>query len=236
MLLSKKIKDFLKTLKQILTRNIVKKNFENKFISNDFGFGRGTPVDRYYIHDFFCKKTKYISGDCLEFGDTTYIDKYGIDVNESVTFNYSTVSSAVEDVLTGDITQLYTLPQNKFDCIVCINVLNFIYDLPAAVLGLSQMLKPDGKIILTLAGISAHISRYDMDRWGDYWRLTDKAAIKLFEDAGFNVEEVCAYGNAYACTAQINGFSVEDIELYELFPSHPDYQLVLAFVLSKSVN
>ena len=43
------------------------------------------------------------------------------------------------------------------------------------------MLKPGGYLLLTVSGPTAHISEYDMSRWGDYWRFTELSARKAFE-------------------------------------------------------
>ena len=88
-------------------------------------------------------------------------------------------------------------------------------------------------IILTLAGVSAHISRYDMNKWGDFWRITDKCATKLAKSAGFEVLKLVSYGNPVSCSAQLNGMSTEDLPIKSLLPSHNDYQLVVALILSK---
>lgn len=227
------IKRCLRSTKKLLTRNLAKYTFVTKFISNDFGFGRGLPIDRYYIDEYFFENSKFIFGNCLEFGDSAYLDRYGTFVTKKNIFNYSATPYIRGSNIDGDITKLTSLPKDEFDCIVCINVLNFIYDLPKALLGLKHMLKTDGKILLTMAGVASHISRYDMNRWGDFWRVTDKAAILLLEESGFKIELMSMYGNPYACTAQINGYCVEDVNKNELLPSHKDYQLLLGFILSK---
>ena len=227
------IKSIFRKLKQQITRLIYDRDLDDTFISNDFGFGRGTPIDRIYIENFLKKYAEEISGECLEFGDTSYIDKFGKSVSKKYTFNYSEESSKIKNIIMGDLTKLDNLSANSFDCILCINVLNFIYDLPSAVQGLKKLIKPNGKIIVTMAGVCAHISRYDMDRWGDYWRLTDKAAMKLFKDAELNIDKIQTYGNPYACSAQVNGFSMEDLLQEKIIPSHPDYQLLVACMLSK---
>ncbi|GEM_PF-2898356 len=70
------------------------------------------------------------------------------------------------------MTNINTLPSNTIDCFIVTQTLNFIYDVKSAVRGIFHMLKDGGIILATVAGIS-QISRYDMDRWGDYWRFTD---------------------------------------------------------------
>ena len=229
----KYIKRPLRELKSFCTRKIIKKQLSGDFVANDFGFNRGSPVDRFYIDKFFAKNSQIVTGKCLEFGDTSYIVKYGKLVSKKVTFNYCDVSSMAGDELMGDISNIDSLPSGLFDCILCVNVLNFIYDTPSALLGLKKLLNSSGRIILTVAGPSAHISRYDMDRWGDYWRMTDKALMNLVQDAGFHVEKSETFGNPYSCSAQLNGLSVEDLIEEKIIPTHPDYQLLVALVLSQ---
>jgi SAM-dependent methyltransferase len=229
-------KNLLLSIKGAIIRRVIKKQLNNEFLGSDFGFSRGCPVDRFYIDQFFNSHRGVVTGVCLEFGDTSYIKKYGNAVSGKYTFNYSKDCSMTGYQLVGDVSKVEELPCEMFDCIVCVNVLNFIYDSLSSLRGLKKLLKPGGQIILTLAGTSAHISRYDMDRWGDYWRMTDKAAIKLAEQAGFQVLKVETYGNPYACSAQLNGFSVEDLTYEKILPSHPDYQLVVGLLLTKKTR
>ena len=56
-----------------------------------------------------------------------------------------------------------------------------IFDFRAAIANCYRALKPGGVLLATFPGIS-QISRYDMDRWGDYWRFTDLSARRLFEE------------------------------------------------------
>src|SRR5579871_680611 len=46
-------------------------------ISTQFGWDRGTPVDRYYIDRFLASKAAYIRGRVLEVGDNQYTLHYG---------------------------------------------------------------------------------------------------------------------------------------------------------------
>lgn len=228
-----KIKNFSRMIKQFLVRKIFIKTFRDNFISNDFGFKRGEPVDRFYIDSFIKKHSHLIRGVCLEFGGSDYTHKYGsIDAEQNI-FNYSEEPYRKGKIIMGDITKLNTLEEGVYDCIICTNVLNFIFDVNYAILGLKKLIKPCGKIILTTAGVTSHISRYDMNRWGDFWRMTDKSIIKLAEKAGLNIDMIETYGNPYACTSQLNGLSVQDLEIEKLNNTHQDYQLLVACILSK---
>lgn len=46
-------------------------------ISSDFGFSRGTPIDRYYIEKFLRNHKDAVKGNLLEVADDGYIRKYG---------------------------------------------------------------------------------------------------------------------------------------------------------------
>lgn len=208
-------------------------NFQNNFLSNDYGDSRGTPITRFYIQHFFSNLIPFDWGNCLEFGDNRYINHFGRNVTKNYTFIFSDKFSEQGNIINGDLTKFSILPKEKFDLIVCTNVLNFIFDIESAVRGITRMLKINGKCIITLDGPSSHISRYDMDRWGDFWRFTNLSARLAFEKENFIIEQCEMYGNPYACSAQLNGFSFQDIEQSKLFPSDQDYQLLIALFLTK---
>jgi hypothetical protein len=78
-----------------------------------------------------------------------------------------------------------------------------------------------------MPGIS-QISRYDMDRWGDYWRFTNASVKRVFEKH-FSPEdlEINIFGNVLAATAFLQGIAVEDLDSEQLSVVDPDYQVIL---------
>src|SRR4051794_26371519 len=46
-------------------------------VSRDYGWDRGTPIDRHYIENFIAQHSKDISGHVLEVGDDAYSRKFG---------------------------------------------------------------------------------------------------------------------------------------------------------------
>ena len=209
--------------------------FYNNFLSNDYGDSRGTPITRFYIQHFFLNLNHFDWGNCLEFEDNRYTDQFGKNVTKYNTFKFSNKYSDKDNLIIGDLTKITFLPKERFDFIVCTNVLNFIFDFESAIEGIYKMLKKKGKCIITLDGPSSHISRYDMERWGDYWRFTDLSAKKVIERSNFKIKQTTVYGNPYACSAQLNGFSIQDIDQSKLFPSEKDYQLLIALFLTKKI-
>jgi hypothetical protein len=100
---------------------------------------------------------------------------------------------------------------------------------------LHRILKPGGALLVTVPGGIHPISRFDMVRWGDYWRFTSLSARMLFEEV-FPKEtiKITRYGNVMAATAFINGLAVEDLRTEELDHDDPDYEVCIAVRATKS--
>lgn len=200
-------------------------------VSHVFGFDRGTPIDRYYIDKFLESNKSKIVGSVLEIADNAYSIKFGDNniVSEILHFDNSNPNATI----VGDLTKEETLPKERYDCFICTQTFNFIYDIKAALAGSYYLLKKNGTILATVSGIS-QISRYDMDRWGDFWRFTDKSIKKLFEEAGFSEVEVSIFGNVFAATAFLQGLAVEDIPSMKLLDAlDEDYQVTLGIRATK---
>jgi len=193
--------------------------------SRVFGFDRGQCIDRYYIEHFLAQHSADIRGRVLEVADSEYTRRFGGDrVTHSDVLHVSRTRRAT---LVADLTRTNQFPHDAFDCIILTQTLQVIYDIKAAVSTLSRILKCGGVVLTTVPGI-CQISRYDMDRWGDFWRFTTLAARRLFEEA-FPAEnvEVKAYGNVLAATAFLYGLVAEDLRDEELLDSDQDYELLI---------
>jgi hypothetical protein len=199
---------------------------DTKPISSVFGLDRGTPIDRLYIEDFVMKNSFSINGNVLEVAESTYSRKFGENVTNFQILHFD--KSDIDATIIGDLAKPKTLPENICDCFVCTQTLNFIYDVKSAVVGCHQLLVDGGVFLGTVAGIS-QISRYDMDRWGDYWRFTDLSIKKMFEEVfGVGKVEVKLYGNALAATAFIQGLSAEEIpNKKSLMKVDENYQVII---------
>ena len=200
-------------------------------ISRKFGFDRGTPIDRIYIEDFLSKNQQSITGTVCEIADNSYSVKYGHNVKKYEILHYTDDNKRA--TIVGDLVNKETLPQGEVDCFILTQTLNFIYDVKAAIEGLHYILTDQGIALVTVAGI-CQISRYDMDRWGDYWRFTDLSIKKLFEDIfGSANVEVETYGNVLTATAFLQGIPAEELTKEELFYKDIDYQLTITIKAKK---
>ena len=207
-------------------------------VSRMFGLERGTPIDRYYIDAFIAANADAITGRAIEVGEIRYLKDFGSGASEKCIIapakEIVKPNREVGTIIIGDLTAPASLPENAFDCFVCTQTINFIYDTKAAVRGAFRILAPKGTFLGTVAGIS-QISRYDMDRWGDYWRFTTLSLSRMLSDVfGTNVE-IRSFGNALAAPALLQGLAVEDLPNRSLLDQHDDdYQVIIGFRASKA--
>lgn len=194
--------------------------------SNDFGLSRGTPIDRYYIDSFLKDNEFDIKGAALEIAESTYTKRFDHGVTSFEVLHVD--ESNCKATIIGDLTRPESLPEKMVDCFICTQTLNFIFDIRKAVDGCFKLLRDGGVFLGTVSG-NSQISRYDMDRWGDYWRFTDLSLKKLFTEY-FREENITiqTYGNVFAANAFLQGLALEDIEDKSLLNENdPDYQVTL---------
>jgi len=199
-------------------------------INPAFGSAQGTPVDRYYIAQFLSAEADKITGRVLEIGDRSYTERFGRAVERS-----DVLSAAAGEGVTyvGDLASCPEIPSNTYDCFVITQTLHYLYDMEAGVAEIARILKPGGTVLCTVPGIS-QISRFDMERWGDRWRLTSLSATELFatifEPSGVRVS---TYGNAHSAVCFLQGVPADRISATKLDRREDDYQLIVAVSATK---
>lgn len=203
-----------------------------KPVSRVFGLDRGTPVNRYYIETFLAARSDLIRGRVLEVGGSEYTRRFGGNrVQRSEVLHLTPDNPAA--TIVGDLTAPATLPADMADCFICTQTFDCIFALPQAVAGAYRLLKPGGTLLATMSGIG-QISRYDMDRWGEYWRFTTAAATRLFAPVFGDGVEVASHGNVLAAMALLQGVSVEELpDPTRLDENDADYQLIVTVVAHK---
>lgn len=200
-------------------------------ISADFGWDRGTPVDRYYIEGFLQRSRADIAGNVLEVGETLYSRKFGTGITKQDVLHVHSGNS--EATIVGDLSVVGVLPEAAFDCIILTQTLHLIYDMRAAIAQLHGALKPGGVLLATSPGIS----QIDRGEWGEqwYWSLT-AASAKLLLAEEFRPEciEVSAFGNVYAATTYLQGLSMSEVDAAKLDIADPAYPVIITMRARRS--
>jgi SAM-dependent methyltransferase len=200
-------------------------------VSEWLGEDRGTPIDRYYIEKFLYINREYIHGCALEVANDKYIRKFGLGTT-SLDVLHPVVGTFGATVI-GDLTNPSTLPEGKFDCFVCTQTIHVIFKYMEAIKGAYKILKPGGTMLATLGAI-AQISRFDMTRWGDYWRFTTLSAQMSFQEVfGKENIEVNYYGNCLAAVSLLRGIAVEELSVKKLDIQDLNYPVIITVVATK---
>jgi hypothetical protein len=193
--------------------------------SFDYGYDRGTPVDRYYIEKFLMRHESDIRGRVLEVKDGTYARRFGGERVEQLDI-LDVNPENPNATLIADLNNPSALGDRRYDCIIITQTLQYVYDLKAAVAALEGSLAPGGVILVTLPGIT-RIAYAEMgETW--LWSFTEPVARKIFrerfEPGALTVE---ASGNLIAATAFLHGLAAEELRSRELEEADPDYQVII---------
>jgi hypothetical protein len=201
-------------------------------VSRLFGAERGLPIDRHFIEQFLCEHASLIHGRALEVADRSYTTRFGGDRVTTSDVLHATSGNASATIV-GNLETGAGIPLGAFDAVILTQVLMCTFDLPAVVRTIHGMLAPGGSALITVPSISA-ISRYDADRWGDYWRFTEQSAARLFErEFGAANVHVQSFGNALVAHAFLAGMATEELREHELAAHDRDYPIVVAVVATR---
>jgi SAM-dependent methyltransferase len=193
-------------------------------VSTQWGFDRGTPVDRWYIERFLAEHTADIRGRALEIRNADYVERFGRGVVRADVLDID--ESNPRATIVADLTAADHVPAGTFDCFVLTQTLQFIYDVPAAIRHAHRLLARDGVLLATLPVVSRIAPRYGLDV--DYWRFTAAGCRRLFGDVfGDEHVEVRTMGNVLACMAFLEGAALEELPLAKLEEDEPYHPLIV---------
>jgi SAM-dependent methyltransferase len=195
-------------------------------ICADWGYSRGTAIDRYYIDTFIARHAHDIRGRVLEVGTNELTRRFGAGrVTHSDVLHVADSGPPV--TIVADLTSGVGLASDLFDCAIVTQTFQFIYDVHAVVRTLHRTLRPGGVVLVTVPGITK-ISPEDTARWGQYWTFTSRSARCLFEEAfASDCVTVEARGNVLAATAFLWGIAAEELTAAELEHVDEYYETLL---------
>ena len=101
-------------------------------LCREYGYSRGTPIDRHYIEAFLERHSSDIRDRVLEIGDDTYSRRFGSHriTQQDILHVHPGHPRAT---IVGDVAEPGVLPQKAFDCIILTQVLHLIFDMNRAV-------------------------------------------------------------------------------------------------------
>jgi SAM-dependent methyltransferase len=195
-------------------------------ISDVWGLDRGSPIDRYYIEGFLDRHAEDIRGRVLEVNDDRYTQRFGGERVERSDILHPYEGNPAATVV-ADLAGAPQIAGDSFDCVICTQTLQYVFESREAVATLRRIVSPGGVVLASVPGTS-RLTKADNDAWGDWWRFTTQSITRLFEEA-FEGDEVAveAHGNVLTAAAQLYGIAAEELTTEELDHRDPNFEVVL---------
>jgi SAM-dependent methyltransferase len=201
-------------------------------IDPNWGFERGTPIDRVYVERFVGGHAADIHGRVLEIAAPDYTSRFGSDVAR-VDILIANEGNP-EATIVGDLADAPHIPSNSFDCAIVTQTLQFVYDIRAALATLHRILAPGGVLLATVPGITK-ISPPEDEEYGEWWHYTGRSLRRLGEEAfRAGSVEVETYGNVLAAAGFLYGLAASDLSPDELATHDPLYEVIVGLRAVKS--
>jgi hypothetical protein len=189
--------------------------------SEQFGFERGTPIDRYYSARFFERERHAITGRVLEIQGSGYTRRYGtaLSATDSIDIDPASRPTFVCDLAHSEDI----IPDAAYDCFLLPHTLSLLRDVEGCLRQALRIVKPGGTILATAGGFVPLTPDVD-----DYWHSTAagwrEVAARVWSGEDVEIEQ---HGNALAAVASIMGLAHEELTSEELGVNDPRYPVVV---------
>ena len=101
-------------------------------INANWGYERGTPIDRYYIGRFLERNAGYIRGRVLEVAGNEYTEMYGGDRVERSDILHPAEGNPRATII-ADLEEPSQVTDELFNCIICTQTLQLVFDVNTAI-------------------------------------------------------------------------------------------------------
>jgi SAM-dependent methyltransferase len=194
-------------------------------IDPNWGFERGTPIDRVYVERFIGMHAADIRGRVLEIAAPDYTSRFGRGV-ERVDILMAGEGNP-DATIVGDLTNAPQISDDSFDCAIVTQTLQFVYEVSSALRTVHRILAPGGVLLATVPGLTK-ISRIEDELYGEWWHYTGRSVRRLAEEAfGPGNVDVATYGNVLTASGFLYGLASSDLKAEELDAHDPLYEVVI---------
>jgi SAM-dependent methyltransferase len=198
--------------------------------SRDWGYDRGTPIDRVYIDHFLATRADDIQGACLEVMNADYTVRFGgtrvtgqdvLDIDPANT----------RATIVADLGEENSLPEKRFDCVIFTQTLHLIPDMRIALGNIWRAIAPGGVLLLTVPALGRHDTRPGFHH--DRWRVTKTGLEWLLAGLPGGRADTTTYGNVLSCTAFLYGLAAGELKAEELHVTDSAFPLIVATRVKK---
>jgi SAM-dependent methyltransferase len=190
-------------------------------VSGDWGFDRGTPVDRFYLEEFVQGHRDAVHGDVLELKSSGYTERLGGSrVGKAHVLDIDPANAAATVV--ADLDEPGSLPVEAYDCFLFMQTLQFLAHPEVALANAWSALRPGGTLLLTVPALS----KVEPDL-PDFWRFTPAGLRELLGRACPSERtEVRGYGNVLTACAFLLGLATQELRKRDVAVNDPDFPIL----------
>ena len=198
-------------------------------LSDQYGFDRGTPIDRWYIEAFLTEHGDAIRGAVLEVQDNAYTTRFGADrVSTSAVVDLDTSNARAN--LIADLSEPASLPADTFDCIILTQTLHLLRRPGVCLENCYRGLQPRGVLLATAPSLTRVSPTFPN---ADFWRFTPAGVSELFASRWRGDFSVRGFGNLRTCVGFLVGYVVEELSEAGLDHHDPRFPLTVAVKATK---
>jgi len=189
--------------------------------SETFGFDRGTPVDRYYLHRFLERQRESITGRVLEIQSPGHALRYGhhLTATDSIDIDPVHRPTYVCDLAAS----AGVVPDASYDCFLLPNTLAHLRDLEGSLREALRIVRPGGTILASTGTFVPLIPDA-----ADYWHLSAQGwrevVGRVWQGHDVQVEQ---HGNCLSAVAAMLGLANEELTREELDAQDPRYPVLV---------
>jgi hypothetical protein len=201
-------------------------------VSQSYGFDRGQPIDRFYMGQFLFANRAAIAGSVVEVGDPGYSRHFG--GRRVSTIDVLSPGSGPEVSVVADLRVPDSVPEGRWDCFICTQVLVCLDNFALAAESIHRALRPGGVALVTLPTTQRYFPE-DIDPWPLLWGFSPRSAQGLFGSV-FGYENVVLnlYGNAASAAAFLGGYAAHEIAPARLAYSDPTCPVIIGLRVTKN--
>jgi hypothetical protein len=197
--------------------------------SDNYGFDRGTPIDRYYLHNFLSLHRAEITGNVLEVQGSGYTCQFGCGVTNADSFD---INPTVRPTFVCDLARSESiLASNRYDCCLLPNTLQHLRDLELCLVNALRVVRPGGIILASSSVLVPLIADGP-----DYWRSSKVGWEQVTDRAWAGSEtKIESHGNCLAALAALLGLAAEELNPAELDRQNARYPVLVTLWCRKQV-
>jgi hypothetical protein len=126
-----------------------------------------------------------------------------------------------------DLTDGDGILSNAFNCIICTQTLNLIFDVRVTLKTLYRILAQAGVLLATVPAVCRDTPG-PKDHFEDYWRFTSASSRRRLA-AQFAPEawQIASYGNVYAAVAFLHSLALKELDVDKLNIHDPKIEVLI---------